>query len=255
MTLELESANYQFSPLAGFDPRWKLLGFSLAIFLTALINSPFAATFAFLLYLVLLFQVCPFPSWRNPKLAWVALGLLLFSLPAPLLATGQPLKSFSGLAITREGISLGAMLFFKGLAIACLGLCLVGSQSHHDLIRGLQGLGVPAKIASVFWLFIRYLDLILEEFKRMRVALAGKGYRPKNFLQHAWQLSRLSGNLLIRAMDHSNHVSMAVLARGFQGSFHSLDGFQSSRKDGLLFIFLLLTGLGILALDRGVFLP
>ena len=63
----------------------------------------------------------------------------------------------------------------------------------------------------------RYLFVIAGEARRMRVALAARGYRPRHALQAA-AIGRVATALFLRTFERGERVYVAMLARGYAGA-------------------------------------
>lgn len=62
-------------------------------------------------------------------------------------------------------------------------------------------------------------------------------------------LARLSANLLVRALDRSEHVGLAIRARGFQGNFTSLVQPKTTWGESYFFLAMLSLAALLLSLD------
>ncbi len=91
-----------------------------------------------------------------------------------------------------------------------------------DLAIALGRIGVPKVIVSVISFMFRYLDLMVAEVGRIRVALVSRGYSP-SWLAQARPIASSSGAMLVRSFERGERVHSAMLSRGFTGEMPSDD--------------------------------
>jgi len=134
----------------------------------------------------------------------------------PFVAGGEQ-SHVAGLSLSGLGL-WGAWSF---LAKASLGLgvsvILTASTSIEDILAALAKLRAPKVLLAIAASMLRYLDVIVAETSRTRVAMASRGYAPNWF----WQASPLAysvGTLFVRSFERSERIHMAMLARGFDGT-------------------------------------
>ncbi|MEI7853386.1 MAG: energy-coupling factor transporter transmembrane component T [Planctomycetota bacterium] len=249
MTSTFDYPDHRTSKLKSLDARWKVAGFFFAMLCIAFLKTSTIATIGFGASLMLL--VCTWPDfgWWLPRIFWIIAGLLVFILPTPFLTPGETVFEWGILKASKEGMDTSLLIFSRGLAISTLALALIGSSTIYDLVRGANGLGLPSKICSIFWLGFRHLDLLSHEFKRMRVALRARGYKINSSLGSYKTIAGLSANMLVRALDRSEHVGLAIKARGFHGVFNSLDTPKTTWREFSFFFAMLLVPSSLLALD------
>jgi len=215
----------------------------------AFLKTPTFAVVGFGASLILLVGTWPDLGWWLPRICWIVISLLVFILPTPFLTPGETIFEWGIIKASKEGLETSLLIFLRGLAISTLALALIGSSTIYDLVRGANGLGLPSKIGSIFWLGFRHLDLLSHEFKRMRIALRARGYKIKPGFGSYKTIAWLSANMLVRALDRSEHVGLAIKARGFHGVFTSIETPKTTLHElGFFFAMLLLPSL-LLILD------
>ena len=249
MTSTFDYPDHRTSKLKGLDARWKVAGFFIAMLCIAFLKTSTIAVIGFGASLMLL--VCTWPDfgWWLPRIFWIIAGLLVFILPTPFLTPGETLFEWGILKASKEGLDTSALIFSRGLSISTLALALIGSSTIYDLVRGAIGLGLPSKIGSIFWLGFRHLDLLSHEFKRMRIALRARGYKIKSGFGSYKTIAWLSANMLVRALDRSEHVGLAIKARGFNGVFTSIETPKTTWREFAFLSAMLLLPACLLALD------
>jgi cobalt/nickel transport system permease protein len=249
MTSTFDYPDHRTSKLKSLDARWKVAGFFIAMLCMAFLKTSTMGLVGVVASLLLLIGTWPDFGWWLPRIFWIVAGLLVFILPTPFLLPGEIFFEFGILKASKEGLDTSLLIFSRGLSISMLALALIGSSTIYELVWGATGLGLPSKICSIFWLGFRHLDLLSHEFKRMRVALRARGYNFNKGFSSYKTIAWLCANMLIRALDRSEHVGLAIKARGFHGVFHSLETPKTTWCEFGFFFAMLLVPSSLLALD------
>ncbi len=143
-----------------------------------------------------------------------------FAVLIPFIASGEQVE-LAGVSLSRDGLWAAWNIRAKASLGAATSIVLTATTEVPDLLAGLSRLRVPAVLTSIAGFMIRYLELIADDFRRMRVAMASRGYRPR----WAWQgrpLAAAAGSLFVRSYERGERVYEAMVARGFTGSMPDL---------------------------------
>lgn len=234
------------SPLSRLDPRARLAGataWSVAAALATALPAAWAALGASALLL----------AASRPPLAHVLRRLLAVNLFiaflwlfVPVSTPGVAVWSLGPLAVTREGLDLALLVTLKSNAIVLAFMALVAPIPVSDLGHALRKLGVPDKLACLLIFTHRYIHCIADEYRRMRQAMKIRAFTPRTSLHTYRALAYLAGMVLVRGLDRSERVYAAMLCRGFDGRFHSLNGMAARAADHLFFAAMLAAS-GLLA--------
>ena len=81
-----------------------------------------------------------------------------------------------------------------------LAIILTATTSNIEIIYGLQKLKVSPLLVSIFSFAIRYIDVFIDEVKRVRVSMRSRGYDEKG-IKSLKPLTFASGALLIRGYE------------------------------------------------------
>lgn len=150
-----------------------------------------------------------------------SLLVLPFSLAAlPLLFTvgGTHLFQLFGLQASVQGGE--RFLLIVSHCWLCYQVMLLGAATAGPFrfIQGLGRLGLPAKLVGILELALRYLDLLLDEAKRMRRAQRCRGDSTNlpvgERMRYAGQML---GTLFLRTLDRAERVQVAMKCRGLGG--------------------------------------
>ena len=203
------------------NPKAKLL--IVVAFILALSLSPAGAWLSLGLAAMLLWAAALSAGVRAGwllKRSLLALPFLLAALPLPFTTPGRPLCA--GWPISYEGtLRLLTILIRSWLSVQAA-LLLIATTPFYEILWGLRGLRVPRLLVSVVALMYRYLFVLGDEAGRLLRARAARaaslpGRRPPGILWQARVAGNMVGVLFVRAIERSERVYAAMLARGYQG--------------------------------------
>ena len=142
--------------------------------------------------------------------------VLVFALLLPLVATG-PDVDVLGLSLSRPGLVAAAALLVKATLGVVASLLLAATTEPRDLLAGLERLRVPAQLVQIMGFMVRYLDVVTDELRRMKVARESRGFTARD-PRHWPVLGRSAGALFIRSFERGERVHLAMISRGHDGS-------------------------------------
>lgn len=137
---------------------------------------------------------------------------LAFLLLLPVLSGSTPLVQAGPLVLTVEGLQAGLLVAGRLLAIVALVLTLLTPVAPVQLVAGLRGLGLPALMADLALLTLRYLDELGAELGRARLARQLRGGRAR--LRDLPDHGLLLATALIRAQVRADRLWAAMRLRG-----------------------------------------
>jgi cobalt/nickel transport system permease protein len=174
-------------------------------------------------------RVGPGVLWSRAK---VVLPLVVFvAVFVPFVRGGEKVQ-VGPLALSRDGLTTFAAVGSKA-AIGTVSAVLLGATtSFPDVLHGLERMRAPRLLTLIAGFMYRYLFVITGEARRMRVALAARGYRPRHALQAA-AIGRVAIALFLRTFERGERVYVAMLARGYSGATPRLRGLAFARADVL----------------------
>ncbi|CUW37647.1 putative ABC-type cobalt transport system, permease component CbiQ [Magnetospirillum sp. XM-1] len=147
----------------------------------------------------------------------LALVMLPFTVP------GHPVFSLWGLEGSEEGLRQAASIALKANAVAVALFALVSSMEAPVLGRALARLGVSERFVHLFLFTTRYLSVLEDEYRRLRLAMRARAFRPVTG-PHCWRsIGHLFGMLMVRSLERAERIDAAMRCRGFTGRFPSLD--------------------------------
>jgi|YNPBryantNP2012_1023418.scaffolds.fasta_scaffold04987_4 cobalt/nickel transport system permease protein len=213
------------------DPRIKIVSYLILALEISLINSInvilIAVTATLTGILVLRIPIRVFVK----KLAQINMFLLFFWVVLPFTYTGNEIFTIYGLSITSEGINYCFLITLKSNCVLLILFLLIGTMSSMDFGHAMISMGVSKKLTFLFLFTWRYLDVMWRELSQMLRALKARNFEPKTNLRTYKTFAFLVAMLLIKAYERSKRIQMAMVARGFQGRYHSLKELQINRCD------------------------
>ncbi len=191
-----------------------LLGFMLLVVATP--KDWYAAYAGFLLALVAVIAVSQVPPTYILKRMVVEVPFVVFALLMPFIATG-PSVEVLGVSVSSSGLLSAWALLAKGTLGVLASLTLAATTEPRHLLAGLERLRVPQMLVQIMGFMIRYLDVVTDEMRRMRVARESRGFDARN-VRHWPILARSAGALFIRSYERGERVHLAMLSRGYTGT-------------------------------------
>ena len=199
------------------DPALKLaalLGFVLLVVATPLAWWPVLAGCAVLLVAVV--GVAEVPAAYLLRRMVVEVPFLLFAVLLPFVAHG-PRVEVLGIAVSEPGLAAAGGLLVKATLGVAASLTLAATTEPHEILAGLQRLRLPEQLVQIMGFMVRYLDVVTDEMRRMRVALASRGFSARD-PRHWPVIAQSVGALFIRSYERGERVHLAMLARGHESA-------------------------------------
>lgn len=162
----------------------------------------------------------------------VVVPFLLVALLLPFTAGGEQ-TSVLGRSLSVEGMWGAWNIAAKALLGASASIVLSATTPVPDLLRGLTRLRVPVLIVGIVSFMFRYLDLVVDQLRRMRTAMVARCHDPR-WIWQVRPIAASAGVLFVRSYERGERVHQAMLARGYAGEMPSLDDRRATRREWLL---------------------
>jgi len=205
----------QAGPLHRLDARVKWIG-ALA-FVVVAVATPIGSWTAYGVegfILALLAGLSGIPP-RELARRWLSF-LVLIAFLALLIAPAHPARARYGM-----GVVAASILIKNSLALLTM-LVLAGVTSFHALLAAMRKLGLPLVLVATLQFMERYRYVLSEELSRMATARRARTFQRRGML--SWShAGGLIGLLFLRAFERAERVHGAMVARGWQGTLHSLE--------------------------------
>ncbi len=197
-----------------------LLGFMLLVVATP--GDWLLAFAGYLAVLVAVVAVSRVPATYLLKRMVVEVPFVVFALLMPFIATG-PRVDVLGVTVSQPGLTAAWALLVKGTLGVLASLTLAATTEPRDLLAGLERLRVPSLLVQIMGFMVRYLDVVTDEMRRMRVARESRGFTARD-VRHWPVIARSAGALFIRSYERGERVHLAMLSRGYTGTLPRLSG-------------------------------
>jgi cobalt/nickel transport system permease protein len=251
MTLAFRDPTIPDSPLARWDPRWKLAAVLLLMVAAVSLQhpGPAVAAVALALALALVGRV------RRSVLAGRAGLLLLATLPfvafVPLTqGADSPGWDVGPLHVSRPGLVAALVVALRVLAVGLLALVLTRSAPLPRTLAAAHALRVPGVLVQVAQLAYRYTFVLAAEARRLRVALRTRGFRARTSRHTYRTLGHAVGSLLVRGGDRAERVADAMRCRGFDGTYRTATTYRTTPADVLSFGLAAVGTIALVLIDR-----
>ena len=192
---------------------------TLLAFVLVVVATPpdwFPAYGVYLLVLVAVIAASQVPPPYLLKRMVVEVPFVLFAVLMPFLSTG-PRTDFLGLTVSEPGLMAAWALLAKGTLGVLASLTLAATTEPHALLAGLERLRLPRQLVQIMSFMVRYLDVVTDEMRRMKVARESRGFTARN-PRHWPVVARSAGALFIRSYERGERVHLAMLSRGYTGA-------------------------------------
>lgn len=199
------------------------------LFIFAVVTTPREAIWAFVTYAAIVLAVATAARLGVRFVATrmiIEIPFVIAALLFPFFAGGDTVAVL-GLDLSRSGL----WDMWNVLAKATLGLgtsiVLAGTTDIPSMLKGFEALRVPRVITAIMGFMIRYLDVVLGEFRRMRVAMQSRGHNP-SWIGQARPYATSAGIIFVRSYERGERVYLAMASRGYTGHMPATAGDQAS---------------------------
>lgn len=207
---------HQHSPMHHLAPEAKVvaaLAFTGIVVATPRESVP--AFGAYALIIVVLAAIAKIPPLWLAKRSLIELPFVATAFLLPFLTSG-PRTDLLGMSLAVDGLWAGWNIVAKGTLGVLIALLLAATTSARDLLLGLDRLRTPQAITQIALFMLRYLEVLADEARRMRLARLSRLDDPR-FL---WQVKGFAsglGALFLRAFERGERVFLAMRSRGYTG--------------------------------------
>jgi len=218
------------------DPKIRIIASIVLSFATALCDNLYIAGLYLMISGILICMARL--KWvdvfvRIKPLFWF---LLMIWIILPLTFEGESVYQYSWLKLSGPGIILCCKITLKSIAILLLFTALIATMTIASLGSGLHRIHVPDKMVFLLLMSYRYIFVIEKEYKRLLRAAKFRGFKPGTNLHSYKTFAYLAGMLFVRASLRAKRVYQAMLCRGFNQKFHTLDVYLPNRLNSLFLV-------------------
>lgn len=220
------------TPLHRLPAEVKLVG--LVAFVLTVVATPRDQAWAFGLYALLLVglvAITRIPAATVLRRMVIEVPFVVFAVLLPFVALGERVDVL-GLSLSADGLLGGFNILAKGTLGVVAAILLSATTRPRDLIVGLQRLKVPGLFVTILSFMVRYLDVVVDDMRRMALARAARGFEARH-LGHVPVVAKAAGALFIRSYERGERVHLAMVSRGFTGTMPQLGAPASTSRQWL----------------------
>ena len=208
-------------------PQCKLL--AVFAFAVVVVATPRERFWAFAAYAVLLGGVAlaarvP-PAYLLRRMV-IEVPFVLFAFLIPVVGLGER-TTVLGLSLSVPGLWAAWNILAKATLGVIASILLAATTEPRVILIGAQRLRLPSLLVQIAMFMLRYMDVIMEEMRRMRVARESRGFEARNF-RHIPVIARSAGALFIRSYERGERVHLAMLSRGYTGQMPIIQDISAS---------------------------
>lgn len=195
------------------------------LFVIVVVATPREAVWAFAAYAVLIGAVAAIAQLPGRFVAarlLIEVPFVAFALLLPFVAQGERVEVL-GVAVSREGLWGAWNILAKGTIGVAASVIVASTTTLPELLRAFDRLHMPRAFTSIASFMVRYLDVIADEMRRMRVARESRGHDPR-WLWQAPAVAASAGALFIRSFERGERVYLAMISRGYTGQMPPIGG-------------------------------
>ena len=207
------------SHLHNLSPQLKILSTLLIVISIAcskIINPFQILSHALIVFLMIRYSRIPLKTYL--KRLTIDIPFILFALFLPFLSSGNNdvVMTILSFDVYRTGLLEMLAILFKATSGVSLGIVLTATTTNIEIIYGLQKLKLPSIIIAIMSFSIRYIDVFIDEFKRVKISMQSRGYIEKG-IKNLIPIAYASGAMLIRGYERGERVYLSMVSRGFNG--------------------------------------
>jgi cobalt/nickel transport system permease protein len=223
---------HEHSALHGLPSQVKIV--SLVLFVGAVVATPRDVLWPFAIHAALLIvavSIARIPFSFMAKRLVIELPFVLFAVLMPFIGTGER-TTVLGVSLSIAGLWGAWTILVKGTLGLGASVLMAATTEIPDILEGFERLRFPKLVTAIAGFMVRYLDVIIGELRRMRVAMTARGYDP-SWIGQAGPIASSAGSLFVRSYERGERVHRAMLARGYTGAMPVFERVTVSARDWL----------------------
>ena len=145
--------------------------------------------------------------------------------------TWDPSSLPESIFITQQGLNAAVIFTMRVATCVSAVVLLFITTPQQVLFKSLRTVGVPKIYVLTLEMAYRYIFLLMDLVRELYVAKKARTIRARGmFDEQKWVGGRM-GYTLIRSLDMSEKVHMAMMSRGFSGEVHIMQEFKMQNRD------------------------
>lgn len=256
--------------LQSLDPRAKLISVLAIVFAASMVQNPYVLIGVYVLTLLFAY-LSKIDVGFFVKRVWLFIPIFAGVIALPMifniffpgqclfqiayLGPGIQLGPFSipaSICITRQGISLATVFTVRVATCVSVVVLLFITTPQQLLFKSLHSVGVPKIYVLTLEMAYRYVFLLMDMVREMYIAKKARTIRSRSiFEEQKWVGGRM-GYTLIRSLDTSEKVHMAMVSRGYNGDVKVIQPFRTQSRDYIAAAASLLLSLVLLLISQNI---
>ncbi len=191
---------------------------ALLLFALAVALSPTHAFWPYGLHLLIVLAaalVARVPLLELASRLVIEIPFVLFVLLLPFVTQGEETHVL-GVGLSIDGLWTAWAIVAKASLVLLATAVVAACTPPAAILAGVDRLRAPKVLTAIAGFTIRYVEVVLDELQRMRIARVARGDDPR----FAWQARatiRSAGTLLVRCFERGERVHLAMISRGYDG--------------------------------------
>ncbi|UOE92034.1 cobalt ECF transporter T component CbiQ [Alkalihalobacillus sp. LMS39] len=137
-----------------------------------------------------------------------------------LLLMTVPLFFTTGNITPHDNIIFAFTIIVKAFTSMTMITLILETQTLEQFMNSLAHLKIPSVLITVLILSYRYVFLFLDDIQKMQLAARSRFFSGGIRLKSLKTYGQLTGSLLTKSIDRSDHVYEAMASRSFNGKLH-----------------------------------
>jgi len=217
--------------IAKIDPRIRIIFCFSYSLIVALLNNLNSIYFAISLPIFLIFTRSIDFSNLFKRLSVVNGFIFILWLFLPLSYPGDIIYHFKSLNFSKQGLEFAYLITLKSNAIIITTIFLLGISSFIEIAHALDHLKIPKKLIFLLFFCYRYIHDISLQYKKLNNSLKIRGFIPSTNFYTYKIYAYLIGILIVKSYDRAQRITKAMICRGFNGTFYTLNHFHFKKSD------------------------
>jgi len=161
----------------------------------------------------------------------IEVPFVAFAFFLPFVGQGERVDAL-GVSLSVEGLWGAWNILAKATIGVMASTLLASTTTMAEFLTGFDRLHVPRAFTSIASFMVRYMDVIADDVRRMRVARLSRGYEGR-WIWQARAIGQTAGALFIRAYERGERVYLAMLSRGYAGTMPEMGEVRASPRQWL----------------------
>jgi len=149
---------------------------------------------------------------------------------------GDPVASFLFLDVYTSGIELALLITIKTNAILLFIMAVPATSTIATISYSLKRLGLPEKLCFLLLFSCRNISVMFKEYQKLLCAARMRNFTPATNLHTYKTYSHLFAMTLVESISLGKSTQEAMVLRGFDGTFRSLEKQQMLPVDHLFIL-------------------